>query len=109
MRADAHTIPAQHEADESPAKIYAYAVRLFQRNGIAGFQPSKLSKRIRTIHRESGARAARAFVDSYFIAIGKELYAATWAGFERYAWGGYRDETGGRAAANVDRIKRVRS
>lgn len=84
---------------ETVEDLIRYAARSFAECGIE-FRPARMSKLIRREVRIDGVNHAKSLIDRY---LGRQLYSREWAGFERYAAQGYRDETGGRAAANVDR------
>ena len=85
--------------DLSVEGLIRYAARSFESVGMA-YPPAKMSKFIRHHMATDGVENVKRLIDTY---IGRRLYSAEWDGFERYAAAGYIDETGGRAAANVDR------
>ncbi len=95
------TRTGQDEAGTVEAVI-RHAARRFNGAGIR-LPHSQLIRRIRRTYREHGYGHAIALVDGFIVATGKRLYAATWAGFEKYTATGYADPTGARAAHNVDR------
>lgn len=102
MVAVAYSTHTRQEEAGTVEAVIRHAAHRFNDAGIR-LPHTQLIRRIRRIYRADGYEAALAVVDGFVIATGKRLYAATWAGFEKYTATGYADPTGARAAHNVDR------
>lgn len=107
MAVFAYTTHTGQDEAGTVESVIRYAADRFNSAGIR-LPHSKLVNRVRRVFRTEGATAARGMVDAFIVATGKRLYAATWAGFELFAAGGYADPTGARAAQNVDRERSSR-
>jgi hypothetical protein len=81
-------------------ELIRYAGNRFNAAGVA-FQPPRMSRLIRGLADLGNAKQA---IDNY---LSDRAEAQSWAGFELYVNGGYKDPTGAHAARNVDLQRRA--